>query len=171
MPNGIGSHQSSRWKTDDWITPPHIIRVLGPFDLDPCASVTQPWPTATRQYTILDGGLLQPWQGRVWLNPPYGRDTSAWMSRLAAHGDGIALIFARVETQMFFHAVWNAADAVLFLKGRLTFYYPDGSKAYANSGGPSALVAYGARNVHVLSTCDLEGKFIPLTCHTNLQPT
>lgn len=163
MANGIGSHQSSHWTSDDWITPPEIIQALGTFDLDPCASLTQPWPTALEQYTILDSGLLRPWHGRVWLNPPYGRDVLKWMSRLVAHGDGVALIFARVETKLFFETVWSAADAVLFIQGRLTFYLPDGSRPRANSGGPSVLVAYGDSNAHVLRTCALPGKFIELS--------
>ncbi len=70
MGNGIGGHQSARMGSDDWITPQNILAALGPFDLDPCASITQPWPTAKRQYTISDNGLMLPWDGRVWLNPP-----------------------------------------------------------------------------------------------------
>lgn len=31
-----------------WLTPPHIIEALGPFDLDPCCPPTMPWRTATQ---------------------------------------------------------------------------------------------------------------------------
>src|SRR5438552_2229167 len=72
--------------SDDWITPRYLIERLGPFDLDPCASITQPWPCADRQYTVRDNGLLLPWHGLVWLNPPYGQATAAWLDRLALHG-------------------------------------------------------------------------------------
>lgn len=47
------------------------IRALGPFDLDPCSPVGRPWDTAAQHHTIHDNGLLKPWSGRVWLNPPY----------------------------------------------------------------------------------------------------
>ena len=30
---------------DEWLTPPEIIKALGTFDLDPCASTTRSWPT------------------------------------------------------------------------------------------------------------------------------
>jgi hypothetical protein len=63
---------------------------------------------------------------------------------------------------MFFDYVWRRADACLFLEGRLYFYYPDGVRAAANSGGPSVLVAYGENNVEYLRTCGLSGAFVQL---------
>lgn len=140
------NHTRTSQTTDDWITPKPLIDRLGPFDLDPCACIPQPWPCAARQYTIEDNGLLLPWDGLVWCNPPYGKATAAWLDRLAMHGSGIALVFARTETRMFFSSVWPRADMLLFLKGRLTFNRPDGSapKTGHNSGGPSVLIAFGS---------------------------
>ena len=53
-------------KTDVWLTPPGIIKSLGEFDLDPCASLNRPWDTAKKHYTVEDDGLTKPWAGRVW---------------------------------------------------------------------------------------------------------
>lgn len=140
------AHTRGEHTTDSWITPKWLIDRFEPFALDPCASDPQPWPCAKRQYTIEDNGLLQPWSGSVWCNPPYGRALGEWLSRCALHGDAIALVFARTETQAFFRSVWPHASALLFLEGRLTFHYPDGSapRNGANSGGPSVLIAYGS---------------------------
>ena len=77
----------------------------------------------------------------MWCNPPYSVHAAAWLAKLARHGRGTALIFARTETEMFFSHVWGVADAVLFLEGRLHFHYPDGRRAEANAGGPSCLIA------------------------------
>lgn len=162
MQKGIGGHQATRGLTDDWITPKHILNVLGEFDLDPCASITQPWPTAKTQYTIMDNGLLLPWQGRIWLNPPYASDGAIWIMRLAQHGDGVALIFARTETDAWFRWIWNEAHSVLFLHGRLHFHRPNGERSKHNAGAPSALVAYGTRNARTLALCGLPGKVIHL---------
>ena len=74
MTAGMGSHQSARAIKDEWLTPPHILSALGKFDLDPCASVARPWGTAAVHYTREDNGLTKPWLGRVWCNPPYGRE-------------------------------------------------------------------------------------------------
>ena len=106
------SHERTTQK-EDWLTPPWLLEKLGEFDLDPCSPVDRPWDTAAKHYTIADNGLNQPWEGRVWLNPPYGRQTIQWVRRLACHGNGIALIFARTETSIFFPWVWDRADALL----------------------------------------------------------
>jgi hypothetical protein len=94
---------------------------------------------------------MLPWSGFVWCNPPYGPLWGAWLERLADHGNGIALIFARTETRLFFDAVWGKASALLFLRGRLYFHYPDGRRAPFNSGAPSVLIGYGVRAARVLA--------------------
>lgn len=158
---GIGSHHSARSITDEWLTPPHVVEALGPFDLDPCSPLARPWPTAAHHLTVDDDGLSSPWQGRVWLNPPYS-EVAEWMARLAQHDHGTALVFARVETRWWFESVWGPASAILFLKGRLTFHHGDGtaSKAGHNSGGPSALIAYGPDDARRLRSCRLPGAVV-----------
>lgn len=159
---GIGSHQSASALKDEWLTPPDLLAKLPDFDLDPCAPIERPWDTAAKHYTIRDDGLSLPWFGRVWCNPPYGLAAAKWLKRLAAHGNGIALIFARTETRMFFEHVWEQASALLFIRGRLHFYHSNGTRASANSGAPSALVAYGNEMAGALRECGVDGAFIPL---------
>jgi len=159
---GMGGHQSSAMKNDEWLTPPEIIRALGPFDLDPCAPIGRPWDTAKKHFTKEDDGLAIPWHGRVWCNPPYGKEARAWLDKLADHGNGIALVFARTETEMFFSQVWNRADSILFIEGRLYFYNVLGVQASANSGAPSCLVAYGEANTEALRRCGIGGKLVVL---------
>ena len=164
----MGGHQSSVMLSDEWLTPPRIIAALGgpeAFDLDPCAAPEpRPWPTARRHIIRAEDGLAQPWAGTVWLNPPYGRKSTIgpWMRRLVEHGDGIALIFARTETEVFFETVWRAADAVLFLEGRLFFFRPDGTEAEHNGGAPSVLCAYGPRAAALLGGCGIRGALLYL---------
>jgi hypothetical protein len=79
---------------------------------------------------------------------------------LAQHGNGIALIFARTETDMFFKHVWQRAQAILFLRGRVTFRLPCGTDPRKNSGAPSVLIAYGSANAECLRTCNLRGSFV-----------
>lgn len=145
---------------DEWLTPPEIIKALGDFDLDPCAPIVRPWSTATRHYTIEDNGLIQPWEGRIWCNPPYGNETGKWLARMAEHGNGIALIFARTETGNFFRYIWPTAQGVMFLKGRLVFYHVDGTRPQNSAGAPSCLVAYGTENARILKESGLSGKFL-----------
>src|ERR1035437_5950950 len=97
----MGSHQSAAMKSDTWLTPPHIVAALGLFYLDPCCPPDMPWRTAIHHFTKHEDGLAQSWEGRVWLNPPYSREAVKWLTRLADHGNGTALIFARTETSWF----------------------------------------------------------------------
>ena len=158
------SHSRTVDTSDIWITPRLLIDRLGPFDLDPCAAVNQPWPCAATSFNENDNGLLKPWRGFVYCNPPYGRKCEAWLDRMALHGDGIALVFARTDTKMFFKHVWPKASAVLFVRGRITFHYEDGSapRNGNNSGGPSVFVAYGARAAERLELAKDLGKLIQL---------
>lgn len=158
----MGGHQSAAALKDEWLTPPHVLAALGEFDLDPCSPVNPPWKIAESTYTIHDDGLKKPWNGRVWCNPPYGLEAAKWLARCADHGDAIALIFARTETKMFFDHVWAKATALLFLEGRLYFHHVCGTRAAANSGAPSVLVAYGENNAAALQSCGLAGRFIAL---------
>lgn len=122
----------------------------------------RPWDTAKVHYTALDNGLRKPWFGRVWLNPPYGKECIRFMRRLADHGNGIGLICARTETEMFFECVWDKASAVLFFKGRLTFHHVSGQKSANCIGAPSVLVAYGQANTAAIQNSNLDGKLIQL---------
>lgn len=155
----IGGHQSPVNKTDVWLTPPYIIEALGPFDLDPCWTAS---PLRTAKSCCSKGGLALEWEGRVWLNPPYGRPKiiTPWLQKMAKHNHGTALIFARTETDMFFEYVWTKASALLFLRGRLHFHHADGTRAKANAGAPSVLVAYGDEDAKKLVNSGLKGYFI-----------
>ena len=159
--NGTGSHtRPNDGATIHWLTPPEIVEQLGPFRLDPCAPTTRPWPTAEEHFTVGDDGLSLSWFGRVWLNPPYGRQTGNWLARLADHGCGTAIVFARTETEMFVREVWNRATALLFIDGRLHFHHTDGSRAKGNAGAPSVLVAYGDYDAQRLRDSGIAGAFV-----------
>ena len=163
---GIGVHHSPCAETHVWLTPPHVLEALGPFDLDPCAApAPRPWSTAATHWGPADNSLGRPWHGRVWLNPPYGGPSlvGPWMRRMAEHGRGTALIFARTETDVFFEAGWARATAMLFLRGRLIFHRPDGARAGGNGGAPSVLIAYGQEDAARLRACGLPGAFVELT--------
>lgn len=157
--NGMGTHESSNMKTDEWLTPPEIINALGIFDLDQCSPINRPWDTAKKHYNIKDDGLNKNWEGRVWCNPPYGKYTKIWLNKLAKHNKGTALIFARTETKMFFDEVWNKASSILFIEKRLCFYDVNGNRAKANAGAPSCLIGYGEYDSIILKNSGIKGKF------------
>lgn len=159
----MGGYQSGRMVSGVWLTPRWILGSLGGFDLDPCAAPDPAlWPTARRHITLPDDGLQAEWSGRVWLNPPYSAQARRWIARLAEHGKGTALTFARTDTGWFADHVWSAASALLFLRGRVRFHRPDGQLADDNGGAPSVLVAYGPADARALRISGLNGKYVDL---------
>lgn len=147
--------------TDVWLTPPEIPGALGSFDLDPAAPEWVPngFRYAPFHYTEALDGLVQPWFGRVWLNPPYGKMCGPFMQKLANHGNGIALIFARAETRWFKSEVWDRANAVFFFTKRIQFYNEFGFRGDSASA-PSCLVAYGEHNVDAIKRSGLVGTLV-----------
>jgi hypothetical protein len=140
----------TRTGKEDWLTPPTILHAIGQIDLDPCAPINAPWPTATKHYTKLDDGLKQPWDGFVFCNPPYGDGLGDWLQKCAEHGNCIALVFARTETKAFQNWVFPKASGILFLAGRISFYTLEGTKA-GTPGSPSLLISYGSNGLDRLA--------------------
>lgn len=145
----------------EWLTPPELVEKLGSFDLDPCSPVNPPFLHATTNFTIEDDGLMQDWFGRVYLNPPYGKGMDLWIEKLKKHGNGITLIFARTETKCFFEHIWNDADGILFVKGRIRFYHVSGVQG-GTPGAPSIFIAYGKENALALKNSGIPGKYLDL---------
>lgn len=114
------------------------------------------WPTCSACSTC---SPQQPRNARVFLNPPYSQAWQ-WVHRLAEHGEGTALVFARTETAGFALHVWQRASAILFLHGRLTFHHANGSRAVGNAGAPSCLVAYGIEDALALAASDIPGSLV-----------
>ncbi len=136
----LAVHWSSA--TAEWTTPPavltRVVQCLGAIDLDPCADAAHTVP-ATRHFTVNLDGLHQPWSGRVYMNPPYGRPIRRWVTKLleeVAAGRvtaAIALVPARTDTAWF-----RQLDGwpVAFWHGRLRFGAAPNAAPF-----PSALVA------------------------------
>lgn len=113
--------------TPEWYTPRHIldavVSAMGGIDLDPCAEAARSVPAA-RHYTESDDGLGRPWEGRVYMNPPYGRVIGAWVDKLGDEFDtgnvteAVALVPARTDTAWFAHLPWTMTA---FITGRLSF--------------------------------------------------
>ena len=129
----------------EWYTPPEIreavVQALGGIvDLDPCADPGRTFP-ATQHYTEQDNGLVRPWLGRVYMNPPYGRTISAWTTKLRDElrsgwaTEAVALLPARVDTT-WWHEL--APPVVCVLRGRLRFSGYEQSAPF-----PSAAAYFG----------------------------
>lgn len=166
---GLGGHHRQKKGTDVWLTAKWVIDDLGgwrSFHLDPCSLMPRPWRTACAHYYPPIDGLTAPWPRgkRLWCNPPYS-NVGPWLKRMAEHNNGVALIFARTDTDAFHRFVYGSCTALLYIRGRLHFHRADGSMptrasgAAANAGGPSVLCAYGHDDADVLAGCGIDGHF------------
>ncbi len=157
------THDSANNITKEWYTPKWLFEALGlEFDLDPCQPVGGiPWIPAKKHYSLQEDGLKTPWYGRVWLNPPYGRDTIKWLEKMHKHRNGVALVFSRTDCR-WFHNFIVRADAILFLKGRVKFIDGMGVTGNSGAGSGSMLVAWGEDTVEALRRMEEHGMFIHL---------
>lgn len=158
---GEGVSRSSS-KSAEWYTPKWVFEELGlDFDLDPSSPHDmESMVPARNKYTIFDDGLSKQWFGRVWLNPPYGRETPFWIRRMISHGYGIALVFSRTDASWFQEAM-RSADAILFLSGRIEFI-PGKENAHKKSrcGAGTAMFAFGDSNVAALKKLSDRGFYV-----------
>jgi hypothetical protein len=87
---------------------------------------------------------------------------------LAAHGEGIALVFARTETA-WFQRVARHDWLLFFPSGRLVFHRPNGEKAGGNAGAASVFLAIGEESKRRLRECKLNGFFCVAQFHDSLR--
>lgn len=150
------THESVVNESIEWYTPPEIFEALDlTFDLDPCSpGEGKSFVPAKRHYTIVDDGLVSPWEGTVFMNPPYGNATQIWMKKFVEHGDGIALVFARTDVKWFQDNA-NEFDAVCFVSGRIRFYKGSIDQRGGTPGAGSMLIALGETSKNALINSNL----------------
>lgn len=148
----MGEHEPSIGQSDDWYTPPEIFGALGlTFDLDPCSPGDTHWVPARCCYTKDDDGLMQPWSGRVFVNPPFGGRYGhlPWLSRFLDHGNGVAIVRAYTSSDWWHYTLVPRAQGLLFPKGKTKFIRPDGSIGKAPGHGV-VLIGMGEECVRAL---------------------
>lgn len=111
-------------RTDLYETPQDLFDQLDEefhFDLDVCALPEN--AKCDRYFTPEDDGLMQPWIGTCWMNPPYGREISRWVEKAYEeslnNATVVCLLPARTDTRWFHN--YCIKGEVRFLKGRLRF--------------------------------------------------
>ncbi len=139
-----GEEHASEEK-NDWYTPPEYIaaarEVMGDIDLDPASSdIAQKDIQATNYYTKEINGLTEPWEGRIWLNPPYsGEEIKQFIQKLLFHiekkevSEAIVLTNNATDTH-WFHDVLDTAGIVCLTKGRIGFINQEGEVLQTRQG-------------------------------------
>lgn len=129
---------------DERYTPDWIFEGMGlTFDVDVAAPVdpAQRRAPALRYLTVHDDGLTAPWEGLVWMNPPYS-DATAWARRWTEHPDGVCLI--TVSGSEWVPALCERAAVFCFVPG-VDFTSP--VPGQAGIPWPTFMAAQGAGTV------------------------
>lgn len=143
-------------RSDEWYTPPAVFEALGcRFDLDVAPARFAEGHVPCKRKLAGDG-LAEPWDGMVWMNPPFGgrNGLEPWLDRFLAHRNGIALVPDRTSAPWFWTA-WRRANAVLFTR-KIKFIKPDGTTGDSPSNG-TALIACGEVAVCALKRAERVG--------------
>jgi len=133
-------------KNHDWRTPENVLKVvrqIAKIGLDPCTTHDNP----VGAETIIcppDDGLLYDWKRKdaiTYVNPPYGRELPAWVSKSVAEarcGAEIVLLTPALPGTAWFRSLWHEAAVICFWNNRIKF-----RGAKSTSPFPSMLSYFG----------------------------
>lgn len=132
-------------ESDEWYTPKYIFDALGAkFDLDVAAPINGPKNVpCLNWYHKIDRALSRQWYGFVWMNPPFGHQSTKrkWLSKFFDHGNGICLLPDRTSAP-WWQEMASKADAITFVSPKVKFERPDGSIGESPGTG-TCLIASG----------------------------
>ena len=97
-------------------------------------------------YTEEDDALKKKWEGRVFVNPPYGREIKHWVKKayeesLKHYNECVVMLIpSRTDTTYWHDYIFGKAKDIEFIKGRLKFELngkPSGPAPF-----PSAIITF-----------------------------
>jgi len=137
----ILNHQKVPQTSGDynWYTPEKYIElsreVMGSIDLDPAScNEANKIVKADKFYTKDEDGLLQPWYGNVFCNPPYNFPNVEMFSEKMVDSyksgkikQGILLTHSSTDTR-WWHIAFMSSSAICFTLGRINFLNANASE-------------------------------------------
>jgi len=144
----VATYAHHRSTSNEWYTPVEYVNaareVMAGITLDPAScEYANKVVRAAMYYDIDTNGLLQPWEGSVFLHPPYGLDdngdsnVATWVAKLISEFNGgkvkeaILLVNATPERK-WFQPLWQYP--VCFTDHRIQFYNANGQSNQPTQG-------------------------------------
>ena len=129
-------------KTEMWETPQDFYDKMNDefhFTLD--AAAIQENAKCDRFFSPEDDGLSQMWDGVVWCNPPYCRQTGKWVKKAyeeSKKGATVVMLLPCRPDVSWFHDYILGKAEIRFIRGRLKFGGSSNSAPF-----PSMVVVFG----------------------------
>jgi phage N-6-adenine-methyltransferase len=168
--------------TVEWGTPPEFFNAMNRefhFTLDAAASDTN--HKCDKYYTNKQDAIHKKWRGRVWINPPYGRELKHWMKK-ATHEIAkerteviVFLVPVRSSTQWWHNIVMRHAEEIRFVNGGLAFHNfkhgYDGGAAPKPAPYPLCIIVFRKHlGPPIYRSCTKHGIIInPNTCNSSVK--
>lgn len=145
--------------SDEWYTPKYVFDALGvTFDLDVASPKDRKFCHVPAINYLTEKSLETEWKGFVWMNPPFGARGSkeAWLDKMSAHGNGIALTPDRTSAPWWVKAAYES-DVIFFITpGKVQFIQSDGIVGSKPSNGVT-LFGYGRQAMQALINAEKSG--------------
>jgi hypothetical protein len=161
--------------TKHWNTPPKIVSAVkdffgGRIDLDPCSNEHS--MVGAKVSFGKPHGLTQDWFGRVFCNPPYGRNSEDgtslldWTNKAAetflARNNEIIMLLPVATNTRHFYRIWETAQNICFLKDSRLKFWIDGKEDKKGAPMACCLVYWGREDEKFLRDFAVLGKCVVL---------
>jgi hypothetical protein len=156
------THVANNTGEIEWYTPARIIeaarKAMGGIDLDPASCEAANLVVKAKQYySAEDDGLVQPWLGRVWLNPPYASGVvDAFAKKLIEelpHIQNACVLVNNATDTAWCQSLLRMASAICLIAGRVKFTDSQGNPGGAPLQG-QLLIYFGPSEVAFLSAVE-----------------
>ena len=151
-------HEQSVGATDEWYTTAHVFEAMScQFDLDVASPGHEVVPWIPAAQCLTHGGLERPWEGFVWMNPPFGARNGLipWLDRFSRHAYGVALVPDRTSAP-WWQTFAPRMNALLFVSPKIRFIGVDGEPGKSPAQG-TTLMALGEKGVTALREATING--------------
>jgi hypothetical protein len=171
----LGGLATKASETDEWFTPRELVEIgrtaMGSIDTDPAShpDANAKFVRAPIWYSKAENGLRTdlPWQGNVWLNPPYGRgegSAASFIRRLIAELEtgnvtqAVTCLNSDSMTSLWFDPLWTHAAVHCIIRGRPNYWRPGESGTSPTKG--TVLSYFGAREKEFIEAARAHGNIV-----------
>ncbi len=151
------SHEK-KGESNEWYTPKYIFDAIDTsFDVDVASPSDRKYCNVPAKQFITESSLNLEWNGFIWINPPFGNQKNKflWIDKFIKHGNGIILMPDRSSTPWWQH-LSKHTSAALFVKGKIKFIKPDGTRGESPSNG-TTLFSIGENGKNALINAEKNG--------------